>query len=416
MVFACFEGILGSKKEYDHAKSEASYMADYSSPPPWPIFIGVNATGGCLGGVAKSLTPPPIAMMDMIMGFTVSQLLYTVARLKIADILVAQPKTAEEIASEVGTDPQRTRRILNACVANGVFAMKPNDPTASYYTNSKLSAVFRTDHPHCMRDMVMHQMNDGYDAWAFLHDAVQSKHEVVFETRTRTAVEQKKNGQKIGLWNAYNQDPTREATFQGAMTSLDSLGAQAMVNDCKPLASAKRVIDIGTSQGHFLLKCLASYPKLKGIGTDLPSVIATVDANLKKMPAASQEAAKRATFQVGDFMKCQFPDFEDGDVIIMRYILHDWSEKDTITILTNLRKAVGNKKVSLLIGESAIGDDPSAEVVPVRPIIDVHMMVIFDGSDRPPSVWKNLLKKTGWEFSKNYATRSLLGWTEAVPI
>jgi len=166
-----------------------------------------------------------------------------------------------------------------------------------------------------------------------------------------------------------------------------------------------------------LFRMLSTYPELKGVGFDLPEVIATVQNSLSTLPEASQKAAERASFQQGNFFNAdELPAFEQDDVITMRYILQSWSDADTIKILSNLRKAVGDKQVTLLVGESAIGDDASAEVMPMRPVLDVNMMVFSNGADRSPNQWKEIFKQAGWKLTKGYATRSMLGWTEAKPV
>jgi hypothetical protein len=45
------------------------------------------------------------------------------------------------------------------------------------------------------------------------------------------------------------------------------------------------------------------------------------------------------------------PAGEDGDAYVMRLILHDWNDEDTVAILSNLRKAMGTAKTTLLLVE-----------------------------------------------------------------
>ena len=76
------------------------------------------------------MKPPPIAIMDLNFGFAVSQTLYVAAKLDIANKLVERPKTAAEIAAEVGADAGRVERILNACMRSNftfkTFFRTPN--------------------------------------------------------------------------------------------------------------------------------------------------------------------------------------------------------------------------------------------------------------------------------------------------
>ena len=45
---------------------------------------------------------------------------------------------------------------------------------------------------------------------------------------------------------------------------------------------------------------------------------------------------------------------EDGDAYLLRLILHDWSDSDSIAILSSIRQAMGNAKTKLLIVEVCI--------------------------------------------------------------
>ena len=41
----------------------------------------------------------------------------------------------------------------------------------------------------------------------------------------------------------------------------------------------------------------------------------------------------------------------DGDAYLLRLILHDWSDEDSIAILSSVRHAIGKAKARLLIVE-----------------------------------------------------------------
>lgn len=264
----------------------------------------------------------------------------------------------------------------------------------------------------------MHLTEDSYDAWGYVYDAVKDASITPFMHKSRqNAITQQELGQEdTNLWDWYGIRPENEANFQAAMTTLDSLGADAMAEDCIPLQAAKRVVDIGTSQGHFALRILQKYPHLTAVGMDLPRVVASIDENLKKLPKESQEAVSRFQWHGGSFFNAEdFPAFEDGDHIVMRYILHDWSDDDCVVILKNIRQAIGDKKVTLLIGESDIQDDPTPDGMAIRRIVDLHMMVFFNAGDRSPSQWKVLFDQAGWKMTNHYPTRSIVGWTEVVP-
>jgi hypothetical protein len=128
--------------------------------------------------------------------------------------------------------------------------------------------------------------------------------------------------------------------------------------------------------------------------------------------------ASRVKLQAGDFFQASsIPAAADGDCYFMRYILHDWPSEETLTILRNVRAAIGSARATLLIGESALPDHDKVGVPPVMYQIDVQMMAHFgDAQERTPTQWRHLLSKVGFELVAFHSTRSLLHWVEARPV
>ena len=78
---------------------EAALLSDWSAPPPWPVFIGLNVLAGALRAASDALTPPPIRMLDMAMGYHSTQLVHVAQKFHIADLLAAGPMSPEEVSS-----------------------------------------------------------------------------------------------------------------------------------------------------------------------------------------------------------------------------------------------------------------------------------------------------------------------------
>jgi Dimerisation domain len=60
-------------------------------------------------------------MVQLLAGFQLSQALYAVARLGVADCLRDGPRDAAEVAAETGADGQALRRVLRSLASAGVF-------------------------------------------------------------------------------------------------------------------------------------------------------------------------------------------------------------------------------------------------------------------------------------------------------
>jgi len=65
--------------------------------------------------------PPPLALFRMTTGYYVSQAIYAVAKLGIADLLSDGPRRPDELAKAAGTDGDALRRVLRLLASVGVF-------------------------------------------------------------------------------------------------------------------------------------------------------------------------------------------------------------------------------------------------------------------------------------------------------
>jgi hypothetical protein len=393
--------------------SEAALLVDWSDTPPWPIFVAVNALAGALRTAADALTPPPIKMLEMAMGYHHTILVHIAQKFKIPDLLANGPLSAADIAAAVGSDPQYIERIMYACSAIGVFKLEASPADKGHrFVNNALSAVLRVDHPNSMRAMVGHNAEEAYPMWGKLVDFVANpKGAVAWDLAFPDYP--LANG---GVWSYFEASPSQENQFARAMTSLDSLGAKAMVHD-GPWARFTRVVDIGGGRGHFVHRLLEAHPSLHGVVVDRAPVIDLA----KKAWADDGEfssVASRAKLQAGDFFQASsIPKGADGDAYYMRYILHDWPLEEALTILRNVRAAMGSAAATLLIGECALPDHDKVGAPAVMYQIDIQMMAHFgNAQERTPAQWKHLLSSVGFEVVAFHSTRSLLHWVEARPV
>jgi O-methyltransferase domain len=396
--------------------SEDALMGDWSAPPPWPIFIAVNSLAGLLRSAADALTPPPIRAIELTYGFYTSKLLHICEEFKIADFLATGPKTIAEIAEYTGTkDALRVERIMYAMAADGITKLDPsNDNTKQpRFVNSPLSAVLRRDHPNSMAGFVGHSIEDGFVSFggaenALGPDAIDVPWEVVYTQY---------KGQK--LWALFEDKPVQEEQFGRAMNALEGLGGYAMAMD-GPFAKFDRVIDVGGSLGHFLYKILKTNPEQEGVLFDRPQVLANAKTLWSDEGAYSDEQGRVEMIEGSFFNVSNIPRTKGkGDVYVMRYILHDWSDEESLGILKNLRQAMvadDGSVATLVIGESAIPDRDQVGVPAAMHKIDMVMMNFFgDALERTPKMWKELLADAGFDVVGFHPTRSLVHFVEAVP-
>ena len=66
-------------------------------------------------------TPPPVALLQMMTGYWVSQSIYVAAKLGLADLLADGPAGCEELAAATNSHAPALNRVLRALASVGVF-------------------------------------------------------------------------------------------------------------------------------------------------------------------------------------------------------------------------------------------------------------------------------------------------------
>merc|ERR1712087_154054 len=216
----------------------------------------------------------------------------------------------------------------------------------------------------------------------------------------------------------FEDHPEREEQFTRAMRALEGLGGNAMAQDF-PFGKFSRVIDIGASLGHFTHKLLTNNPTMKGILFDRANVLPHQKAMWFDEGCQFNDGVhERLDIISGDFFDAStLPSAQDGDIYLLRYILHDWDDAACLKILSNIRENMKGSKATLLLAESAMVDRNQVSVPHTIHSIDLLMMDLFgEAVERTPAMFKELLLKAGFEIKAIHPTRSLLHFVEAVPI
>lgn len=158
------------------------------------------------------------------------------------------------------------------------------------------------------------------------------------------------NNTTLSTFDFLAQHPSRAQSFAGAMsgTSLASLNALSTYFDWSNLPPDSTVVDIGGSQGHVSVHLAQKFPHLKFIVQDMPQVIEGAEA---KIPGDVKE---RVEVMVHDMFTEQ--PVAGADVYLLRYVLHDWSDKYCVKVLQQL--VPGMKKGSKVVIQDHVLPEP----------------------------------------------------------
>jgi hypothetical protein len=350
--------------------------------------IAYHRQGRSQGGFTMAKKPPPqAAMLNLIIGFWVSRLIYVAAKLKLADLLKDGPRTADELAATAGVQARALYRVLRALASVGVFA----ETKDGRFKLTPLAATLKTGVPGSMRAFAL-MIIDKYhwDTWERLLDGVITS-DIVFNKVHR-----------MPFFEYLERHPEDLALFGESMTSLSGAENPAVATAYN-FSRIGTLIDVGGGHGSLLAIILKANPKLKGLLYDQPSVIAEAS---KDRHVTAKGIVNRCKLEGGDFFE-SVP--KGADAYIMKYILHDWNDERCVKLLANCRAAM-NEKGRVLVVDNVItpGNDPGW-----GKLVDIQMLII-DGRERTKAEFAALFKEAGLKLTRVVPTKCPLSIVEGV--
>ncbi len=326
----------------------------------------------------KQFTPTDV--ITHICGYWTTQAVYVVSRLGVCDHLKESPKTAGQLAKLTNTNPEALYRVMRAVASIGYLI----EADGRKFSLGPLGEFLKSDHPATMRSFVnMHGDSWHWDAWGKLLDSVKTG----------------KSGVEINsgmeLFEFLKREPENTQTFSDTMSNL-SRRVAPVIADAYPIAGDVTIVDVGGATGALLAEFLNKNTKAKGVLFDLPEVIAVA----KTSPGLSSVKG-RIRFEEGSFFE-KIP--SEGDIYLMKYILHDRDDSRASKILGTLRTSVP-KSSKILIVEQLIQKDPGPE--DRSRFVDLEMLAVTPGGrERTEQDFRNLLDAAGLSLNKIVPTKS----------
>lgn len=326
--------------------------------------------------------PPQAILMQMSMGFIVSQAISVAAKLRIADHLNDSAKTLEELAEATATNVSALYRLMRGLTSVGVF----KKDIENRYSNSEISEFLRSDHPASMR-AATHMIGDR-EHW-------NSHGNMLHTVKTGETAFEHTFGMPV--FEYYAQNPGPAQIFDDAMTSFSSVISNA-VAAAYDFSQAETIADIGGGHGLLLETVLQSAPKAKGILFDQPQVV------------AGAKTSERIEKIGGNFFE-EIP--VEADIYLLKFIIHDWNDAQSETILKNLAKSAKSGAKVLLV-ESVVEEDDNTPSM--SKIMDLNMLSMTTGKERTENEYAELFGKTGFKLIKIIPTQSPNQIVEAVRV
>lgn len=310
----------------------------------------------------------------------VSQTLYAMVKLGVPDVIGADSLTATEIAEKMPGKPNiemlgRGLRLLSA--ATGLFAESASSSGEAAYSLSKTGALLQTgvEGQPSMACGILHWLEKPFwNAWAELPAYIAGEGPVPYVAA---------NGKPV--FDFYAENPDSAAPFNEFM-SFFSFSEIPIVTEMFDWSSydGKTVVDVGGSYGPVMTALKAKYPSINTISFDLPEVI-----------AAAGDAPEGVQLVGGDFFDASTIPKTDG-AILMKHILHDWSDEDSTKILTACKAALlpGGKVV---IADAVLPDAGETSDLKVPQSHLDALMGLIGGKERTKAQWDALAATAGFK-------------------
>ncbi|MEC3975009.1 methyltransferase [Amycolatopsis sp. H20-H5] len=338
--------------------------------------------------MATTQPTDPGAMIRQLLGDALAYLypasLRVIIRLEIPELLADRPRTAAELAEATGADASHLQRILRYLSSRGVFQ---EDETGAFHATG-LSEPLRADARPSVRQTVLLLTDDIYwRSTGRLEDIVRTG-KTVFDDLFGAP-----------LFELLAGDPERAALFDSGIAAISVLEQEAIAAAYE-FPEGARVVDVGGGPGGLLNTVLRRNPTLRGVLFEQESVLAKhiLDDSL----------SDRWSTAAGDFFTA-VPEGED--FYVLKRVLHDWNDEDSLKILRSCRAALPEHG-RVLVVDAVIppGNEPHASK-----LYDVAMMTIFDGKERTEEEFTRLLSAADLKVARIIPTPGTLSVVEAVP-
>jgi hypothetical protein len=324
---------------------------------------------------------PMIALLQLASGLWVSRAIWAAAHLKVADAVRDEPTPLAEIAAATGTQEAPLGRLLNALASVGLFTAESDDR----YSHNMLSTLLKSDHPLSQRAFLDAVFGgEHYASWGAIDRSLKEGN-TAFDAVY---------GMPIFDW--YSRHPAEAQLFSQAMQGTTMLIEGALLASWSP-PRFEVAVDVGGSRGTLVSALLQQQPEARGILFDLPDIVEAVGPTL---------GGGRIEAVGGDFFKS----VPEGDLYLLKLILHDWTDAQSETILRSIRAAIRpGGRVAII--ENLLPETPEPHA---GYLMDLNMMVMTGGRERSAREYQELLERTGFRLESVTATATPMGVVQAV--
>ena len=301
-------------------------------------------------------------LVGMLMGYWACWTARAVADLSIADHLAHGSLTAAEVADREGSSVDATLRLMRAAVATGLLTQEADGRFAS----TPMLDPLRADHPRSIRAGLVSMLGN----WLPWRD---------LEVGLRAGKTPSTKAFGGTMFDYFAAHPDEADTFTAAMAVTTGLWGAAMA-DVLDTTGVQCAVDIGGASGSLLQLLQVKNPSLRGIIYDRSNIVEFAEAAV-----AQSGLSDRTQIVAGDF----FESVPSGDLLLLKFILHDWNDEQCVQILQNCRASLAPG------GPIAVMELIVRKENPFAALNDMNMFVMSPGRERSIDEYDALFEHAG---------------------
>jgi O-methyltransferase/methyltransferase family protein len=317
---------------------------------------------------------PTVALRRLVNGYQVTQAIHVAAALGIADLLRDGPRASDDLARATDSHAPSLHRVLRALAAVGVL----HEEADGRFGLTEIGACLRSDAEEPVGGWAVFVGQPyHFQAWAGLLHGV------------RTGESPFRSVHGTDAWSYRAAHPQEGAIFNAAMTDV-MRRANGHLLAAYDFGRFATVVDVGGGRGAFLRAVLDANPAMRGTLFDQPQVV------------AGAERHDRCQVVGGSF----FDEVPAGaDAYLLKAVLHDWEDDDSLRILGRCRAAIPGHGALLVVERDLGGPNEHADAK----LSDLNMLVGPGGRERTRDEFARLFAAGGFELTG--ATPSAIGLT-----
>ncbi len=326
-------------------------------------------------------------MGELITANWTTQAVYVAAKLGVSDLIHERgPQSTEELAGATGVLAEPLFRVLRALASLKVYRQRDDGK----FELTPLAEQLRKDVPGSQHAIAILMGEEHYHAWG----------ELLYSVQTGQTACDKIYGKPIFEW--LGEHPEQAAVFDAAMVSIHGRETGAMI-DAYDFSQFGVLADVGGGNGSVLRAILKKMPTVRAMLCDLPGVLERA-----KPLIAADGLTDRIELKPTNFFEA-IPG--GADAYLMRHIIHDWTDEQSLVILRNIRKVIGpSGKLLVIEGVVPSGNEPS-----FSKLLDLNMMVMPGGKERTEAEYRELFAAGGFRLERIVPTESEVQVLESVP-